>query len=69
MKEQLSEADSVKIEYFGIIERKEREIQHLRSLVRKFAGLIETHKDEFGGLVDVNYDQLFKDVSNTNVSY
>lgn len=37
--------------------------------MRKFVSLIETHREEFGDLIDVNYDMLFRDVSNTNVNF
>ena len=33
-------------------------------MLRRFIAVIEIHKQEFGGMADVNYDYLFKDVAN-----
>ncbi|CDW91230.1 UNKNOWN [Stylonychia lemnae] len=69
LRDQLNESEGIKLGQFQIMERKEREIQNLRAMVRRFLALIETHREEFGELQDVNYDLLFKDVSNSNISF
>ena len=38
---------------------------NLKALLRKFLTLVQTHREAFGDLTDVNYEVLFRDVSNT----
>jgi hypothetical protein len=42
----------------------------LKSLLRRFLTVIETNRDQFGDLPNVNYEYLFKDItSNLNIGY
>jgi hypothetical protein len=38
-------------------------------MLRRFITVIQTHREEFGDIADVNYENLFKDVANTNLQF
>lgn len=51
------------------IDVKDRELQSLRGIVRRLMSVIQAHRDEFGGLADLNYELMLKDVANVNLQY
>jgi hypothetical protein len=48
---------------------REREVQSLRAVVRRLMNVIQTHREAFGELADLNYELMLKDVSNMNLQY
>lgn len=52
-----------------ILDSKEREIQSLRAIIRRFMNVITSHRESFGDLADLNYELMFKDISNINLQY
>jgi|LauGreDrversion4_2_1035121.scaffolds.fasta_scaffold476959_1 hypothetical protein len=52
-----------------IIDSKEREVQNLRAIVRRLMNVITTHRETFGDIADLNYELMFKDISNMNLQY
>ena len=38
-------------------------------MLRKLVSIVKTHSEEFGEIAEVNYDHLFKDVSNINLQF
>jgi len=42
----------------------------LRGYLKKIATLLETHRDVFGEVADINYDQIFAELSsNVDLSF
>jgi hypothetical protein len=42
-------------------------VQALRAVIRRLMNVITTHREAFGELADLNYELMFKDVSNMNL--
>jgi len=52
-----------------IVDSKEREVQNLRAVVRRLMNVITSHRETFGDLADLNYELIFKDITNMNLQY
>lgn len=52
-----------------IVDSKEREVQNLRAVVRRLMNVITNHRETFGDLADLNYELMFKDITNMNLQY
>jgi len=50
-----------------VLDSKEREILNLRAVIRRLMNVITTHRESFGDLADLNYEMMFKDISNMNL--
>lgn len=65
----LDENDQFKLQQMQVLDAREREVQSLRAVVRRLMNVIQTHRESFGELADLNYELMLKDVSNMNLQY
>jgi len=69
LRQLLDECDSARQQHLVALEAKERECQSLRSMVKRLANVITSHRESFGEIADLNYDLMLRDVSNVNLQY
>ena len=67
---QLDENETIKLNQFAATERKEREIQNLKSLLRRARGFIDANRDVFGGEADeLDFDGALADIDQADIEF
>ena len=67
---QLDENETIKLNQFAATERKEREIQNLKSLLRRTRGFIDAHRRIFGEEADErDFDNALADIDQVDIDY
>ena len=67
---QLDENETIKLNQFAANEKHQREIQNLKSLLRRCRGFIDTHRDVFGDEAnELDFDTVLADLDDCNLDY
>lgn len=59
---QLDASEQVKLSQFATLEKRDRQVVTLQTLLRKMQGVIEAHKDAFAPLPTINYEAIAADL-------
>jgi len=49
------------------LDARERECQNLKAVVRRLMNAITSHRESFGEIADLNYELMFKDITNMSL--